>query len=161
MNIRSTRLLSLVFIALSMSAAASAAADAADPFPPASPESVGLTTSHLQAIVKQIRDWVDDDQAVGAEIHIIKNRKTVLHETAGWMDRENKVAMKPDTIFCVRSMTKPVVGAAIQILVDEGKIGLDDPAAKFLPSFDNDKSRAIKVRHLLNHTSGLPLTLKT
>jgi CubicO group peptidase (beta-lactamase class C family) len=108
---------------------------------------------------EQIQKWVDDKEVVGAEVHIIKNRRTVLHKSFGDKDKERHVPMVNDTIFCVRSMTKPVVGTAIQILIDEHKISLDDPAAKYLPSFDNDKSRAITIRHLLTHTSGLPLTL--
>src|SRR5262249_13019170 len=51
-----------------------------------------------------------------------------------------------------------VVGVAVQMLVDEGKISLDDPVAKHLPAFDNDKSRAITVHHLLTHTGGLKLS---
>lgn len=157
-------LIAAILAAALVASAFSSRADSpasADPFPAASPESVGVSAADLQSICGQIQKWVDDEDAVGAEIHIIKNRRTVLHKGFGWMDRENKVPMKPDSIFCVRSMTKPVVGAAIQILVDEGKIAIDDPAAKYLPSFDNDKSRAIMIRHLLNHTSGLPLTLKS
>ncbi|MHC4590426.1 MAG: serine hydrolase domain-containing protein [Planctomycetota bacterium] len=56
-------------------------------------------------------------------------------------------------------MSKCLTGAAAQILIDEGKLGLDDAVAKYLPSFDNDKSRAITIRHLLTHRSGLPLTI--
>jgi CubicO group peptidase (beta-lactamase class C family) len=55
-------------------------------------------------------------------------------------------------------MTKPLIGAAVQILIDEGRLSLDDTAAKYLPSFDNDKSRGITVRQLLTHTGGLPLS---
>ena len=53
-------------------------------------------------------------------------------------------------------MTKPVVGVAIQMLADDGKLSIDDPVAKHLPAFDTDKSRAITIRQLLTHTSGLP-----
>jgi CubicO group peptidase (beta-lactamase class C family) len=56
-------------------------------------------------------------------------------------------------------MTKPVVGMAVQMLVDEGKLALTDRASKYLPSFDNEKSRAITIEQLLTHTAGFPLTL--
>src|SRR4029450_7326514 len=59
----------------------------------------------------------------------------------------------------VRSMTKPVVGTAILMLADEGKLSLTDPASKYLPAFANDRSRAITVEQLLTHTAGFPLTL--
>jgi CubicO group peptidase (beta-lactamase class C family) len=56
-------------------------------------------------------------------------------------------------------MTKPLVGTAIQMLIDAGKLSLTDPASKYLPAFANDKSRAITIEQLLTHTAGFPLTL--
>jgi CubicO group peptidase (beta-lactamase class C family) len=67
--------------------------------------------------------------------------------------------MQRNTIFNIRSMTKPLTGVAVQLLADEGKLRLDDPVAKYLPEFDNDKSRAITIEQLLQHRSGLPLTI--
>jgi CubicO group peptidase (beta-lactamase class C family) len=68
---------------------------------------------------------------------------------------ESQKPLELDTIHCIRSMTKPVVGATVQILIDEGHLSLDD---KYLPSFDDDTSRGIIVRPLLTHTGGLPLS---
>ncbi|MBI1853335.1 MAG: serine hydrolase [Planctomycetes bacterium] len=135
-----------------------ATAHGQSPFPNAKPEDVGVSTAALESMVREVRRWVDDGEAVGAEIHVIKNRKTILHEGIGWKDREEKKAMEPGTIFCVRSMTKPLVGTAVQMLIDEGKLALSDRASKFLPSFDNDKSRTITVEHLLTHTAGFRYT---
>jgi len=90
---------------------------------------------------------------------VLKNRQIVLHEVVGWRDREARLPMEPNTLFNIRSMTKPVVGTLAQMLIDEGKLSLDDPVAKYLPSFDNVKSRSIKIEHLLTHRSGLPLSL--
>jgi CubicO group peptidase (beta-lactamase class C family) len=56
-------------------------------------------------------------------------------------------------------MTKPLTGAAIQILVDEGRVSLDDPVATYIPGFDTDESRGITVEQLMTHTGGLPLTI--
>ncbi len=67
--------------------------------------------------------------------------------------------MALNSIFNVRSMTKPFTGAAAQMLIDEGKLQLDDPVANYLPGFDNDKSRAITIEQLLTHRGGLPLSL--
>jgi CubicO group peptidase (beta-lactamase class C family) len=58
-------------------------------------------------------------------------------------------------------MTKPLTGVAVQMLADEGKLRLDDPVAKYLPGFGNDKSKAITIAQLLQHRSGLPLTILT
>ena len=69
--------------------------------------------------------------------------------------------MERDTIFNIRSMTKPLTGVAVQMLADEGKLHLDDPVAKYLPGFDNDKSKAITIEQLLQHRSGLPLSIIT
>jgi CubicO group peptidase (beta-lactamase class C family) len=77
----------------------------------------------------------------------------------GDLDCEEKRPMERNTLFNIRSMTKPVTGVAVQMLIDEGKLQLDDPVSKFLPAFDTDKSRAITIRQLLTHRSGLPLSI--
>lgn len=130
-------------------------------FPPATPESVGLSTAAVKAIRDEVEGYWKSGTIVGGELLIVKNRKTVLHEVFGDRDREEKKSMERNTIFNIRSMTKSLTGAAMQILIDEGKVKLDDPAAKYLPGFDNDKSRAITIEQLLEHRSGLPLTSMT
>ena len=135
-----------------------AAAHADDPFPAATPESQGLNPPALAKLADAVQAFVDRDDIVGAELLVVQNDHTVLHRAFGWKDRDDKVAMPLDTIFCVRSMTKPVAGTAVEMLIEESKIGLDDTAAHYLPSFDNDKSRSITVKELLHHTSGLPLS---
>lgn len=127
-------------------------------FTKATPESQGLSTKSLEHLAAEVKGFVRQDKIVGAELLVVKNRRVVLHEAHGMKDKERGAAMQPDSIFCIRSMTKPVVGIAIQMLIDEGKLSADDRIAKYLPSFDNDKSREITVKHLLTHTSGLPLS---
>src|SRR5690606_5351764 len=63
------------------------------------------------------------------------------------------VALSPDHVFRIGSVTKQFGAAAVLRLVEEGKLGLDDPLSKFLPDYPNGAS--ISVRQLLNHTSGL------
>ncbi|MHC5004740.1 MAG: serine hydrolase domain-containing protein, partial [Planctomycetota bacterium] len=135
-----------------------ARAAAHDPFPPATPESVGLSAAALAELAAAVEGYVEKELAVGIELLVIKDRRTVLHEAFGWRDVERQRPMERHTICNIRSMTKPVTGAAIQILVDRGLVGLDDSVAKHIPSFDSDRSRAITVRQLLEHRSGLPLT---
>jgi CubicO group peptidase (beta-lactamase class C family) len=67
--------------------------------------------------------------------------------------------MERGTLFNIRSMTKPVVGTAIQMLIGEGKLSLDDRVAEYIPAFNEGKSGEITVAHLLTHRSGLPLTM--
>lgn len=111
--------------------------------------------------------------AVPGVVTLVLNRDGVLYENAtGKQDVARNVDMSMDTMFRIASMTKPVTSVGIMMLVDEGKVGLDDPVAKFLPEFDKrpviDKfNRAdasyttrpakapITIRHLLAHTSGL------
>lgn len=154
------RLSSFLSVALVIAALFAATTRAADKpaFPPATPESQGVPAALLQPIGDEIAGYVKSGMIVGAELLIIKNRKAILHETYGLRDREDKRPMERNTIFNVRSMTKSFTGAAIQILADEGKLRLDEPVAKYLPAFDNDKSRAITIQQLLEHRSGLPLT---
>jgi CubicO group peptidase (beta-lactamase class C family) len=130
-------------------------------FPRAEPASVGLDPKSLDNLVAHVERWVDDGDVVGAEILIVKNRKTVLDACVGLKDLERGLPVAPGTICCIRSMGKPFTGTAIQMLADEGKLALGDPASKYLPSFDNDRSRAITIEQLLSHRSGLPLTAMT
>jgi len=128
-------------------------------FPVATPESQGVSSAAVRRVADEVAEYVKDGTIVGGELLIIKNRKTILHEVFGERDREDKRPMERDTIFNIRSMTKPLTGVAVQLLADEGKLRLDDPVAKYVPGFDNDKSKAITIEQLLEHRSGLPLTI--
>ncbi len=129
-----------------------------DPFPPAPPESIGMSAESLVALDAVVRGYVERDEVVGAELHVIKNRRTVWHTAHGWRDREAGASLEPGAIYCIRSMTKPVAGAAIQILIDEGRVRPGDLVRAYIPSFDHDAHREITVEHLLTHSSGLPLS---
>lgn len=80
----------------------------------------------------------------------------------GLADIENKTPMKPDTMFGIMSMTKPITATALMILVDEGKVSLDDPVEKYISAFRDAKDTkgdpidGLQVRHLVTHTSGIP-----
>jgi CubicO group peptidase (beta-lactamase class C family) len=132
-----------------------------DAFPAASPESQGLSSESLTQLTDEVRHYLDLGCVIGAELHVIQNRRTVLHEAFGWRDREAEVPMECNSIFNIRSMTKPLTGAALQVLVDQGELELDDPVADYLSAFDNEKSSAITLRQVLTHRGGLPLTALT
>jgi CubicO group peptidase (beta-lactamase class C family) len=129
-----------------------------NPFAPDDPANQGMNVEALDRLAQAVAGIVERDEAVGAEVLVIKNRRTVLHRAYGWKDRESQTAWPIDSIVCIRSMTKPLVGAAIQMLIDDGRLSLDTRAAEHVPSFDNDKCRAITVEHLLTHRSGLSLS---
>ena len=106
-------------------------------------------------------------------VTLIVDREGVLYEgAAGKQDVARGTAMPADAIFRIASMTKPVTSVALMMLVDQGKIGIDDPVAKYLPEFDKrpviekldpasgsyetrPAKTAITIRHLLTNTSGL------
>jgi CubicO group peptidase (beta-lactamase class C family) len=129
------------------------------PFPASSALAEGMSPEVLADLGNLIQGFVDDQDIVGAELLVIKNGHSILHEAYGWRDREAQVAMETGSVFCVRSMTKPLIGASILMLVDDRKVKLDDHVAEYLPSFDVEGSRDITVEHLLTHTSGLPMSL--
>ncbi len=129
-----------------------------DPFPAGDPARHGIDPQALELLAEEVERLVAADAVVGAELHVIAGRETVLHRAFGWADREEERPLETGSIFCVRSMTKAFVGTLIQMLVDEGRLDLDAPAADTLEAFDRPGTRAITIRHLLTHTSGLPLT---
>jgi len=133
----------------------------AEDFPPANPESQGISSESLKQLSDTVRGYLDAKQIIGAELVVIKNRRTVLHEVFGWRDREDKAEMGKNTRFNLRSMTKPLTGAAAQILIDEGKLRLEDQVSTYLPGFKNKQSGAITIGQLLTHRSGLPLSILT
>jgi CubicO group peptidase (beta-lactamase class C family) len=127
-------------------------------FPASTPESQGIDPARLAELGGVVQGYVDAQKIVGAELLVIRNDHVVLHRGFGWRHREESVPMEPGGVFCLRSMTKTLVGAGVQMLIDADELSERDPVAKYLPSFDNDRSRAITVGQLLTHTSGLPLS---
>ena len=130
-------------------------------FPHADPEIHGISADALEELSAITNKHFEEDYIVGAECLIIKSGFIVSHEVYGWMDREELKPMEPNTIFNIRSMTKMLTGASAQILIDEGKLHLDDKVAQYLPGFDNRRSGEITIEQLLTHRSGLPLSTIT
>ncbi|EMR73883.1 penicillin-binding protein, beta-lactamase class C [Thaumarchaeota archaeon SCGC AB-539-E09] len=127
----------------------------------ASPESQGLENETLRELKEAVQGFVDDEEIVGAELVIIKNKNIVLHEAFGWKDKENDTPMEKNTVFNLRSLTKPIIGTAIQELIDENRLSLDTKVSEYIPGFDNEESGNITVEQLLTHHSGLPLSVMT
>ncbi|MFN0179530.1 MAG: serine hydrolase [Gemmatimonadales bacterium] len=114
-----------------------------------------MSSARLREAMDTVRSFVRQEAIRGGILIVIRDGKLVFHDTAGWNDMERGLPMRPDQVVTMRSMTKPLVGAAALILLQEGKLSLDDRVAKYLPSFDNPKSRDITISQLLSHTSGL------
>ena len=140
----------------------------------APPASSGMSSSRLQALTSRIRDDVARGEYPGAVLVIVRDGKTVLSEAFGAQDPTTGAPMRPDSVFRIASMTKPVVSVAVLALVEDGKIGLGNPASRYLPELKGLKvgverkdaagttvleevtaEREMTVQDLLRHTAGL------
>jgi CubicO group peptidase (beta-lactamase class C family) len=130
-------------------------------FPASAPASHGIDPAALELLADEVQRYVDSDALVGAELHVIKDRRTLLHQAFGFADRDEGRALEVDSVFCVRSMTKPLGGTAIQMLLDEGRLSLDTKASQILPFYDTPATADITIEHLLTHTTGLPYSTIT
>ena len=127
------------------------------------------------ALTQQMSDAVKRGDTPGVA-ELVVDRDGILFEgAAGKADIENNAAMRTDAIFNIASMTKPVTSVAIMMLMEQGKLKLDDPVSKYLDGYDklqvvtrlNEKDgtyetrpakRPMTIRHLLSHTSGIGYT---
>ncbi len=91
----------------------------------------------------------------GIAVAVVKGQDTLLLKGYGLADVENQVPVTPQTVFRIGSVTKQFTSAAVMQLVEEGKVSLDDDMAKYIPKYPT-RGKRITVRHLLNHTSGIP-----
>ena len=118
----------------------------------------------------EFQGYVDRHQTSGTVTLVARKGKILSLDAVGWQDIEGKLPMKPDTIFQIASMTKPVTAMGILMLEEEGKLSIEDPVEKHLPEFRGQQlitkkegttitlgkpARPISVRDLLTHTSGL------
>ncbi len=141
--------------------------------PKADPGEVGLTARKLVELKPALQKLVDEEKTVGGVALVARRGKVAFVDTFGYRDAAAQTPTTEDTIFAIASMTKPVTAVAAMMLVEEGKLGLDDPVSKYLPQLkelrvlgdakdDTDavtatvpSNRQITVRDLLTHTSGI------
>lgn len=121
------------------------------------PEDLGLAPRALARAEAVLEEAVARGDLMGAALQVSRNGLRLAPRCFG--RRALKEAGPPvaaDTIFLVASVTKPIVAAAAAMLVERGRISLDDPVADLVPEFGQNEKEAVRVRHLLTHTSGLP-----
>ncbi|MFT5198308.1 MAG: CubicO group peptidase (beta-lactamase class C family) [Planctomycetota bacterium] len=128
-------------------------------FPTSTAIEESVSPQSLERLKGLVQSFVDDGEIVGAEVLIIRNGRSIMHEGFGMQDKDQGIAMGTDNVFCVRSMTKPLIGTSILMLIADKKLKLEDPVHQYLPSFSGEGSKDITIGHLLSHTSGLPLSL--
>jgi len=117
-----------------------------------------------------VQPFVDRHELAGAVMLVATKDKVASLDSAGFADVKAAVPMKTDALFWIASQSKPITATAVMMLVDEGKISLDDPVEKYLPEFKGQMvvaeqdgehvllrkpAHPITVRNVLSHTSGL------
>ena len=108
------------------------------------------TEAQLDAVVAS---YFKKDEP-GAAVLVMRDGKPLLRKGYGLADVELGVAIQPEHVFRIASITKQFTAMAILQLVEQGKIGLDDPITKFFPDYPT-QAKTITVEHLLTHTSGM------
>jgi CubicO group peptidase (beta-lactamase class C family) len=99
------------------------------------PEDVGISSERLQRVGELVQRHIAAGSFSGAVTLVARNGRIVHHEAYGLMDLESKKPMVKDGIFRIMSMTKPVIGVSILMMMEEGKVRLQDPISKFIPEW--------------------------
>lgn len=131
----------------------------------------GMDPQRLARIPARMKEFVDSGLVAGAVTLVARRGVVVSLEAVGYQNLETKTPMRTDSIFQIRSMTKPITAVGIMILLEEGRLRLSDPVEQYVPEFRDqlvvDKregekvlttktpSRPITIRDLLTHTSGI------
>lgn len=138
--------------------------------PTASPKAAGFDPARLEVLHATTKRFVDEGQHAGLITLLARDGKIVDFQTYGYRDLERQLPMERDTICRVYSMSKIITCVATLMLVEDGRLNLDDPVAKYLPEFKDVKvwiggtadapqtealKRPITIKQLMTHTSGL------
>jgi CubicO group peptidase (beta-lactamase class C family) len=138
---------------------------------PAPPESAGMSKIGFDRLEDHLkRRYIDAGRLPGTQVLVYRRGKIVHHAVQGFADVERKAPVKHDTIYRIYSMTKPITSVAFMMLVEEGRVALDEPVHKYIPEWKDlgvfqagtaagfltkPPSRPMLIVDLLRHTSGL------
>ena len=138
---------------------------------PASPKSAGMSKAALDRLEDHLkRRYLDAGRFPGTQLLVYRRGKIVHSTVQGFADLERKVPVKDDTIFRIYSMTKAITSVAFMMLVEEGRVAIDEPVYRYIPEWKNlgvfqagtapafltkPPSRPMLIVDLLRHTSGL------
>src|SRR5215472_18035492 len=121
------------------------------------PPEVDMSAERLARAAGLLKAEVDAGKVGAAAILVARDGRVVLHEGYGRLSHEPRAfAVRPDSVFLLASITKPVTACSLMLLVERGKVKLDEPASRYLPEFMGGERDKILVLALLRHTSGLP-----
>jgi CubicO group peptidase (beta-lactamase class C family) len=132
----------------------------------------GFSEERLKRIDQNLQSWIDQQQMNGCVAFIARKGKIVYHKAFGYDNLEKRTPMRTDHIFRIMSQSKAITSVAIMMLMEEGKLTLNDPVSRFIPEFKNPQvitsfnlkdtswtttpaKREITIKDLLTHTSGL------
>jgi len=163
------KILALCPLSLVLLAGGAFAQSAAPAKAPARAAAPGFAPDRLARIDALLNRYVEDNRIAGAVALVLRNGKPVYERAVGWSDKEAGRRMTTNTIFRIASQTKAFTSVAILALVEEGKIGLNEPVGNFIPTFKKTTvavkedsgvttvpaRRAITITDLLTHTAGI------
>src|SRR5215469_16355108 len=112
----------------------------------AKPEQIGFSSERLARIHDMVQRHIDAHDISGSVTLVARNGKIVHFEAHGLRDIEAKKPMSKDSLFWIMSMTKPVVGTSVLMMMEEGKLRLTDPVSRFIPEFKGMKVAVIEER---------------
>ena len=133
----------------------------------------GQTSEPAGNLAAKLQPFIDSHTLAGAVTLVATKDKILDLSAVGYADVAAKKPMATDDLFWIASMSKPITATALMMLVDEGKVNVDDPVEKYLPEFKGqmlavEKDAAhillkkpthrITVKNVLSHTSGLPFS---
>jgi CubicO group peptidase (beta-lactamase class C family) len=112
--------------------------------------------SHFAA--SAVKQLISDARVPGLSLAIVSDGQVITRIAAGVRNSRDRIAVDPQTVFAVASLSKPLFAYGVLRLVDAGKLALDAPLSQHVPDYVADDPRAatITIRHVLSHTSGLP-----
>lgn len=154
---------------LGLGAAAALAPAARADFYLSPPESAGFTQAGIDALNAEFHGLVDQRKLAGVTTLVARRGRIVNFDTYGVADAETGRALRPDAIWRIASMTKPITGTAMMQLWEQGRWKLDDPIHKFIPEFRNLRvrgpngttvplTRAPLMKELMSHTAGFDVS---
>ena len=121
---------------------------------------VSCATPKLPGVHSSMQSFVDAHDLSGVVAVVATKDKIIDCEAVGLANIEKKEAMRPDSLFWIASMTKPVTAVALLMLQDEGKLNVSDPVTKYIPEFaalktPSGKPANLTIAQMMTHTSGL------
>ena len=121
------------------------------------PEEAGMSSPRLNRIADRLQTETSSGRVTSASILVARHGKIVLHRGFGKLHSgPGAPVTRPDTIYLLASISKPVTVCALMRLVERGQVVLSDPVQRYLPEFQGDHKAQVKVWHLLSHISGMP-----